>query len=340
MSAVTTKNIRNRYSVEKTNNKKGGGKFCKICKDTGKSHDEYTNHYVRETPDPNSKVVCPTLISAVCRYCKEGGHTVKHCPKIQAKNRQLDNASNTQSHIISKKYCISTNEKKKTINKDTVKCSAFSVLDDYVTSDEEEEANEEVIIDNVDDNTTPSSPQSDNTVDVNSYANILKNGPPPPVQKVIAEQTTAMQQSQVNSLIPTKLDFSEEIYETKSDKKVEKVVTLFDISGNWADADDDDEDDASTLALNFVTSRPVFSNKTNPLHYYNNKLIEIVSKYTDGYTKQIRITEDAFHELFSKWDKEFFTDNDASGRIKRTMNINPATQSSTRKLAVMNLFTN
>lgn len=328
MSAVTTKNTRNRYTVEKTNYKKGGGKFCKICKDTGKSLTEYTSHYVRETPDPNSRVVCPTLISSVCRYCKEGGHTVKHCPKIQAKNRQLDNAEITQSHIISKDYCMSTNEKKKKNDKDTVKCSAFSVLDDYDSSDNEDEV---VTVD------TPPSPELNNTTDVNSYANILRNGPPPPVQqKEIVERTTTVSSSQVDSLIPTKLDFSGEIVKTTSVEKVDEVVTLFDISGNWAD---DDEVDETTVILNFVTKCPVFSNKTHPLHYYNNKMIYIVSKYTNNYTKHIRITEDAFGELFRKWDTEFFTNNDASGHIKRTMNMDPRANNSSRYLATLLLFT-
>ena len=332
MSAVTTKNTRNRYTVEKTNNKKGGGKFCKICKDTGKSLAEYTSHYVRETPDPNSRVVCPTLISAVCRYCKEGGHTAKHCPKIRAKHYQQDD----QSHIISKDYCMSTNDKKKnkTNNKETVKCSAFSVLDDYDSSDNEDE----VVTDTVD-TPPPPSPDPNNTTDVNSYANILRNGPPPPPpvqQKEIVERTTTVSSSQVDSLIPTKLDFSGEIVEPV--EKVDEVVTvtLFDISGNWAD--DEDLDDA--LTFDFLTERPVFSYNDHPLHYYNNKMISsIVNKYTNGYTKKIRITEDAFKELFQKWDTEFFTENDASGTLKKTMNMDPRSNFQSRAISLLTLFT-
>ena len=330
MSAfTTTKKTGNRYSVTNTN--KGGGKFCKICKDTGKSHEEYTSHYVRETPDPNSRIVCPTLIASVCRYCKNGGHTVKHCPKIQAKNRQ---ELKINTHIISKNYCNETTDSKYE-NKTNNFVSAFSVLDND-SSDEDEDTNDNVT-------TPPSSQQTYNSPSVISYASVLKKTPPaaPLVQKETVETTSVV--SQVDSLIPTKLDFSGET-DTSSDEKVvtdtssdEKVVTLFDISGNWAD---DDEVDETTVIFNLVTDRPVFSNETHPLHYYNNKMINsIVNKYTNGYTKKIRITEDAFSELFKRWDTEFFTENDASGTIKITMNVNPSTNGNSRFLSVMNLFT-
>jgi hypothetical protein len=221
------------------------------------------------------------------------------------------------------------------VNKTSNFVSAFSVLDND-SSDEDEDTNDNVT-------TPPSSQQTYNSPSVISYASVLKKTPPaaPLVQKETVETTSVV--SQVDSLIPTKLDFSGET-DTSSDEKVvtdtssdEKVVTLFDISGNWAD---DDEVDETTVIFNLVTDRPVFSNETHPLHYYNNKMINsIVKKYTNGYTKKIRITEDAFSELFKRWDTEFFTENDASGTIKITMNVNPSTNRNSRFLSAMNLFT-
>ncbi len=52
--------------------------FCKVCKDAKKSESVYTSHSVR---DETGKVVCPTLLSQECKYCKEKGHTPKYCPK-------------------------------------------------------------------------------------------------------------------------------------------------------------------------------------------------------------------------------------------------------------------
>jgi hypothetical protein len=59
-------------------------KFCKVCLDAGKSEKEYTSHYVRASPEPGSKVVCPTLLAAECGYCREIGHTPSCCSTLKA----------------------------------------------------------------------------------------------------------------------------------------------------------------------------------------------------------------------------------------------------------------
>ena len=56
--------------------------FCKICFDTGKTEEMYDSHFVRETRDPNSRIVCPTLLALECRFCFAIGHTVSKCPKL------------------------------------------------------------------------------------------------------------------------------------------------------------------------------------------------------------------------------------------------------------------
>lgn len=61
-------------------------KHCKVCQDAGYSEKEYTSHFIRETPDPSSRVVCPTLLALDCRYCLKKGHTVSYCPVLKQKN--------------------------------------------------------------------------------------------------------------------------------------------------------------------------------------------------------------------------------------------------------------
>jgi len=61
--------------------------FCKVCQDAGKSEREYTSHYTRSSPDKNSAVVCPTLLSMECRYCFKTGHTVKYCRVLEENNK-------------------------------------------------------------------------------------------------------------------------------------------------------------------------------------------------------------------------------------------------------------
>lgn len=48
-----------------------------------------TDHFLRETPSPDSKLVCPVLLATECRYCKQLGHTISKCPII-AENKKRD----------------------------------------------------------------------------------------------------------------------------------------------------------------------------------------------------------------------------------------------------------
>ena len=71
--------------------------FCKVCKDAGKPESVYTSHWVRETPDIRSKVVCPTLLALECRYCHANNHTVKYCPVLK-KQAQDQEQSKPKTH--------------------------------------------------------------------------------------------------------------------------------------------------------------------------------------------------------------------------------------------------
>jgi len=61
--------------------------FCKVCFDSGKSVSEYTSHYPRQSPSPQSPVVCPTILSNECSYCHNKGHLPSCCPALKAKNK-------------------------------------------------------------------------------------------------------------------------------------------------------------------------------------------------------------------------------------------------------------
>ena len=43
-------------------------RYCKFCKDAGKSEAIYTSHHLRESRDPNSRIVCPALLETECRF--------------------------------------------------------------------------------------------------------------------------------------------------------------------------------------------------------------------------------------------------------------------------------
>ena len=54
--------------------------FCKICSDSGKIG--FNTHNVR---DRTGNVVCPVLLSTICRNCGLAGHTVKYCTSMYQK---------------------------------------------------------------------------------------------------------------------------------------------------------------------------------------------------------------------------------------------------------------
>lgn len=56
-------------------------KFCSVCKMAGKPESVFASHFVRESPEPDAKVVCPTLLARCCYVCGIQGHTPKYCPK-------------------------------------------------------------------------------------------------------------------------------------------------------------------------------------------------------------------------------------------------------------------
>jgi len=69
-------------------------KYCKVCHDSGKSEAVYTSHFIRESIDPNSKVLCPTLLALECRFCFCKGHTVKYCSALKRRNSERLRSNN------------------------------------------------------------------------------------------------------------------------------------------------------------------------------------------------------------------------------------------------------
>ncbi len=70
--------------------------YCKVCHDAGKSEAVYTSHFIRESIDPNSKVLCPTLLALECRFCFCKGHTVKYCSTLKKRNSERLRTNNNE----------------------------------------------------------------------------------------------------------------------------------------------------------------------------------------------------------------------------------------------------
>jgi len=53
--------------------------YCAHCKNIGLP---FNSHFLRETHDSNSPIICPVLLNTECRFCKKKGHTKSKCPSI------------------------------------------------------------------------------------------------------------------------------------------------------------------------------------------------------------------------------------------------------------------
>lgn len=132
---------------------RGVGKpFCKICKDAGKSPEEYTSHNIR---NDKKKVVCPTLLNQSCFHCAGLGHTPKYCPQ-RKRDEKFDRRRNYKNRV-------EVVQMRKREKQDANARSYFGVLDEIDLEDVKEAEVKEnpIVTKEVEENP-------------NSYANRLK----------------------------------------------------------------------------------------------------------------------------------------------------------------------
>jgi hypothetical protein len=107
----------NKSSIKSNNNKLNNKikPYCSVCHSAGKPEEEYTSHFVRESPDVNSKVVCPTLLSQSCLHCGKSGHTTSYCSLKKKQEREVKKENYKQA-IKAKEQEASLVTKKKITN--------------------------------------------------------------------------------------------------------------------------------------------------------------------------------------------------------------------------------
>jgi len=194
-------------------------KYCKVCQDAGKPESEYRSHFTRESKDPNSKVLCPTLLALECRYCFKTGHTIKYCKilKDNEKNKKRwEQEAQNKKNIIEKEKIINSNEK--------IVSNKFAYLDD---EDSENEL-EEHISNNFNKNVIEEFPQLTNTPIKNTfggsnYANALANNCAAPLPNSIPVRMPPL---------------------------TKKKLSIGEI--NWADLDSDSDEDEDNYNYNDV----------------------------------------------------------------------------------------
>ena len=127
-------------------NKQSNKPFCKVCFDAGKTESEYTSHYVRKTPDPNSELLCPVLKATECRYCHELGHTISRCA-LREQNNIRRRPDVVQAPIAQQQQAQVAQQQQQAplVKKSNNKYAAFEEDDEEEVVHVQEQAQEQVV---------------------------------------------------------------------------------------------------------------------------------------------------------------------------------------------------
>ena len=81
-TTMNANNKNNRMNANAARANANAKPVCNACVKAGKPSDHFTR-------DRSGKVICPTILSTQCRYCKEMGHwaDIKFCPALQQKEK-------------------------------------------------------------------------------------------------------------------------------------------------------------------------------------------------------------------------------------------------------------
>lgn len=86
--------------------------FCATCMKVGKSKEEYTSHFTKSSSGPDGVVTCPTILNAICSYCKQKGHFKNSCGEIARKKNIASAAFAAAFESIEKEAEVKAEETK------------------------------------------------------------------------------------------------------------------------------------------------------------------------------------------------------------------------------------
>lgn len=192
--------------------------FCKICYDSGKPESMYNSHFVRESRDVNSRVVCPTLLALQCRFCGVRGHTVSKCKKAMSSATQRAPVKAVEDSYQKNIRLVAAQMVKQNL------VGAFDALSED-SDDEDAVSDVSTVFPLLVDECAPCTPPAHGAARV-SYANILLRAPVKKLPETYYDCATSV--STENTLPTTSSRLS--------------VAQRLKMGESWADISDSDEE--------------------------------------------------------------------------------------------------
>ena len=244
-------------------------KICKVCQDAGKSESEYTSHFVRDSPGPNGKVICPTLLSQNCRGCGINGHTYKYCPSIKQNvkdDRREQRWKQAEEKLV---QSVKVPQEKKEVKEIVVKSGKYASILMSSSSDEEDDAPAKKIAYKKARILDEDEKEEVKVVPANTYASRLLAPAPPKVEnpKVKFLEEVEVKKPEPVVEVERRICTKEEKEEIKSfiQKTLKQRCAWDESSSDEEDEEDDEEEEKPVVPQAPKVLKPIVLKSVKPV---------------------------------------------------------------------------
>lgn len=116
---------------------------CVTCEKAGLTG-KALEHYTRKTPDPNSEIVCPTILSFKCGYCGQAGHSKGFCQALKTDQAKLEREQSRQAREEERRRNERRAEEERQ-RQETTRRLKSNIFTAFIDDDEEENEREEAL---------------------------------------------------------------------------------------------------------------------------------------------------------------------------------------------------
>jgi hypothetical protein len=269
-------------------------KFCKVCQDAGKSESEYTSHFVRDSPGPNGKVICPTLLSQKCRGCGVNGHTYKYCPSIKQNVREDRNEQIWKQAEEKLIQSVKAPQQKKEVKEFVVKSGKYaSILLSSSSSDEEDEEPTKKIAHKK----AKILDEDEKVVPTNTYASRLMAPAPPKVENPRVKFLDEVEVKEPEPVIEVvKKTYTEEEKEEIKNlvKKAMSTKCSWDESSSDEEDSDEEEEEKPVIPKAPLVLKPIVLKSVKPVvEKFKEEDLPIIRREKTQVTKPVEVKKPA-----------------------------------------------